>query len=172
MPECHGFEAQWGNWIFSIYLVLLAALVLWFTQPPTDMSSRDSIFKCFLQTECGWCRRLTTSPFVSLLCRQCGILNIWPTYRPPWPVTGIAYFLLLHYHFIISALWHCHNIVYNPMWFVPAKFADMWSVLSMYICIEHQQINWVSNQEVNFLHVTQHLMYNYNFYNYWLSKIF
>jgi hypothetical protein len=27
---------------------------------------------------------------MSRLSRQCGIFNISQTYRPPWPVTGIA----------------------------------------------------------------------------------
>jgi hypothetical protein len=41
--------------------------------------------------KCGGCVRLTTlPPSVSLLPRQCEILNISQLYRPPRPVTGIA----------------------------------------------------------------------------------
>jgi hypothetical protein len=34
----------------------------------------------------------TLPPSMSLLASQCGILNISQPYRPPWPVTGIAFF--------------------------------------------------------------------------------
>jgi hypothetical protein len=45
----------------------------------------------FLGVEHSWYVRLTTSlPPVSQLSKQCGILNISDTYRPPQPVTGIA----------------------------------------------------------------------------------
>jgi hypothetical protein len=43
---------------------------------------------------------------VSQLSRQCGILNISQPYRPPWPVTGIAIFLL--YKICINNL-HMHD---------------------------------------------------------------
>jgi hypothetical protein len=40
-PEHYGFETRWGEYIFSIYLILLAATVtLGVTQPPTEMSTR------------------------------------------------------------------------------------------------------------------------------------
>jgi hypothetical protein len=62
----------------------------------------------FMETECASCEvrigllvllqvanisQLT----VSRLSRQCGILNIAQLYRPPRPVTGIAFFLLFLY---------------------------------------------------------------------------
>jgi hypothetical protein len=44
--------------------------------------------------KCGGCAGLTTlPPSVSRLSRQCGILNISQSYRPPQSVAGIA---LLH----------------------------------------------------------------------------
>jgi hypothetical protein len=35
---------------------------------------------------------------VSRLSRQCGILNILQPYRPPWPVTGIAFFFFYFFY--------------------------------------------------------------------------
>jgi hypothetical protein len=45
--------------------------------------------KCFWGVEHGQCVRLTT-----LLPKKCGSLNISQPYRPPWPVTGIAFYFL------------------------------------------------------------------------------
>jgi hypothetical protein len=52
--------------------------------------------KCFWGVKCGQCVGLTTLPqYMSRLSRQCGILNISQPYRPPRPVTGKAFCILV-----------------------------------------------------------------------------
>jgi hypothetical protein len=62
----------------------------------------------FLGVEHGRCVGLTTlPPFVSRLSRQCGILNIPQPYRPPRPVTGIAFYF---YFFMVSVVCYEANL--------------------------------------------------------------
>jgi hypothetical protein len=70
---------------------------LGFTQPLTEMNTRNEKIIMFLGVKCGGCVGLTTlPPSVSRLSRQCGIINISQPYRPPRAVTGIA---LLFFYF-------------------------------------------------------------------------
>jgi hypothetical protein len=88
--EGQGFGTWWGQWIFSSYLILPAAL----GPGMYSVSNRNEYLKQkeknFWGVESGRHVRLTSSPSVSRLSRQCGILNISQPYRPPWPIMGIA----------------------------------------------------------------------------------
>jgi hypothetical protein len=65
------------------------------------MSTRNIKIIMFLGRRVRRVLGLTTlPPSVSRLSRQCGILNISQPYRPPRPVTGYSFTLLIFYNFV------------------------------------------------------------------------
>jgi hypothetical protein len=88
----HGFESPMRSAILSMYLIFPATLGPGVTQPLTEMSARNrKEMSLGSRARAARKARLTTSPLsLSLLSRQCGILNISQPYRPPRSVIGIA----------------------------------------------------------------------------------
>jgi hypothetical protein len=93
--ESRWFEIRLGERIFSIYLILPAAL-----GPGVYSASNRNEYQKQKNNvsggvERGRCVGLTTLPSsVSRLYRQCGILNISQPYRSPRPVMGILIYSL------------------------------------------------------------------------------
>jgi hypothetical protein len=94
------FETKRVDWIFSIYLILPAAL-----GPGVYKASNRNQYqkqkKCFGGVERGRCVRLTTlSQFINWLSRHCRILDISQLYRPLRHVKGIT--LLTRWKGVVS----------------------------------------------------------------------
>jgi hypothetical protein len=71
-----------------------------------------NFFQFFWWVQRGWCVGLTTSPpSMSRLSRQCGILNIPQSYRPPRPVMRITLLFTLKAASIIRSFlsWYISN---------------------------------------------------------------
>jgi hypothetical protein len=86
-PEGRGFETQWGELIFLIHLIFLAAL-----GPGVHLASNRKEYqkqKNNISVKQSTAGAYGCQPYVSHFFRQCGILNISQPYRPLRPLTEI-----------------------------------------------------------------------------------
>jgi hypothetical protein len=97
----HGFEMQWGHWIFPICLILPATV----GSGVYSASNRNEYQKLEKKKKFLGSRE---RPVLSWLSRQFGILNISHPYEPPRPVTGVAllFFTLLFWENCFLSTWH------------------------------------------------------------------
>jgi hypothetical protein len=101
--ESREFEIRWGVWMFSIYLILQAAL----GPGVYSAANRNEYQKqkiMFLESRVLPVRRTEN---LSWFSRQCGMLNASQRYRPPRPVTGIASLIFA------ERIRHVHLSYYN-----------------------------------------------------------
>jgi hypothetical protein len=91
-PEGYGFEGQWGEWFFSIYLILPTALGPGFAHPLKEIGTRSR------KTWFLWSRarpvlkagNLAAIWESTVYSRQYGIFNNKQLYWPPRPVTRMT----------------------------------------------------------------------------------
>jgi hypothetical protein len=88
-PEDRRFKARWCGWISWICLILPAALGTGIHSAP-NRNEYQKHKKYFWGVQRGRCVRLTSPAAVKWLSRQCGVLCISQTYRPPRPLTEVA----------------------------------------------------------------------------------
>jgi hypothetical protein len=88
--EGRGFDSRLFHWIFSIYLILPAALNAGVYSVSNRNEYQKQKYNVSGEVMRGRCVRLTSlGPAVSRLSRQCGILNTLQPYTPPRPLMAI-----------------------------------------------------------------------------------
>jgi hypothetical protein len=94
-PEGQGFETGWGEWIFSIHLILPAILGPGVYSASDRNEYQKQKNNVSWGIECGRCIRLRIlPPPVSKLSRQYGILNI----SQPVNRDSFTWYIYIHTH--------------------------------------------------------------------------
>jgi hypothetical protein len=94
-PEGRGLDTRRCQLIFSIYVILSGALGprVYAASNRNESQERKKYFSVVERDRCV--KLINSPPFMSRLCRQCGIRNMSQPHRPPRAVTGIDLFCFL-----------------------------------------------------------------------------